>query len=122
MERIRQERPQQKVLVLILRGVGGIDLQGAELLIDEVRRRRSLGGDMLIVARYLPLRRELQNFGVLHEFGAANIVESKGEAVETIVKKVDVSVCATCRSRIFAECPVFLETSEPQASDNKIPV
>jgi len=120
LERIRRERAQQKVLVLILRGVGGIDLQGAELLIDEVRRRRSAGGDMFIVARYLPLRKELENFGVLHEFSAVNIVESKGEAVEAIIEKIDLSICATCKNRIFTECAAFPGADQFPTRGNKV--
>lgn len=115
-ERFSITRPEQKNLVLVLRGVGDIDLPGAELIIQQTRRRRSHGGDLFIVARYPPLRHRLTKYHVTEVVGADHIFESKGEAIAQIVPRLDPDICARCSSRIFLECPKK-PTVETEASD-----
>jgi len=105
LQRLSRERPHQKYLVLILRGVGEIDLPGAELIIEEARRRRSVQGDLFLVARYPPLRKQLEQYNVMSGLGRENVFESKGDAIERIVPRLDVGVCQICPHRIFLECP-----------------
>ncbi len=104
-DHITRTRPLQKRLVLILRGVGDIDLPGAELLIEETRRRRAAGGHLILVARYPPLRQKLFRFGVIRSIGESNLFESKSAAIEALVPLLDLSICRTCHTRIFIECP-----------------
>jgi SulP family sulfate permease len=103
-KRFEAERPGQRHLVLMLKGVGEIDLPGADLLISEARRRRARGGRFFVVALYPPLRRHLVRLGVIRAIGDENLLESKGEAVERIWAAVDRDICATCSVRIFLEC------------------
>ena len=104
-ERIHRERADQKVLVLVLRGVGDIDLPGAELIIAECRRRRAIGGDLVLVARYRPLLDKLTRFGVVDAVGPSNVFESKGAAIEGMISRLDADICAGCQKRIFFDCP-----------------
>lgn len=104
LDQIALEKPSHKYLVLILRGVGLIDLPGAELIIQEVKRRRSLGGDLFLVARYPPLAEQLRRFHVFDALGEGNIVDSKADAIERLVSRLDPDICRTCRARIFLEC------------------
>ena len=46
----------------------------------------------------------LERSGYLDEIGRENIFESKGEAIETIFRRLDPSVCAGCPRRVFREC------------------
>lgn len=104
-ERITRERPHQRRLVLILRGVGDVDMPGAELIIAEAKRRRARGGDLFLVARFKPLMRTLDRFHVIQELGADNVVDTKDQAVSRIVSKLNADICDACPSRIFRECP-----------------
>lgn len=105
LERLSWERPRQRKLVLILRGVGDIDMPGAELIIAEAKRRRALGGDLYLVARFRPLLQTLERFHVIEALGPDNVCETKDMAITRIVDGVDRDICATCQSRIFRECP-----------------
>lgn len=105
LERLGWERPRQRKLVLVLRGVGDIDMPGAELIIAEARRRRARGGDLYLVARFRPLLKTLERFHVLEVLGPDNIFETKSEAIAKITATVDPEICSTCQSRIFRECP-----------------
>jgi SulP family sulfate permease len=105
LQRLARERPHQKYLVLILRGVGEIDLPGAELIIEETHRRRAVHGDLFLVARYPPLRKQLERFHVINSLGDENVFDSKGDAIERIVPRLNLNTCMACPHRIFLECP-----------------
>lgn len=105
LERVRCRFPQQKRVALILRGTGDIDLPGAEMIIAEARRRRALGGDLYIVARFPPLLNSLERFHVIEVIGESNLIGSKAEAISRIVPELDLDICRTCTARIFGECP-----------------
>lgn len=104
-ERIGRLRPGQRRLVLILRGVGDVDMPGAELVIAEAKRRRARGGDLYLVARFPPLLKTLERFRVIEALGRDNVFDTKDEAVSHIVRTLDADVCSTCAARIFRECP-----------------
>lgn len=105
LARVERERPHQKRLGVILRGVGDVDLPGAEMIIAEARRRRARGGDLYLIARFPPLLRTLERFHVIEVLGEDNVIDTKDEAVAKIVPQLDPEICRTCRSRIFRECP-----------------
>jgi SulP family sulfate permease len=105
LNRIQRQRPHQKRLTVILRGTGDVDLPGAEMLIAEAKRRRAMGGDLYVVARFSPLLRTLERFHVLDVLGERNLLPSKADAIARLVPDLDPEICRTCRSRIFKECP-----------------
>lgn len=105
LNRIERQRPHQKRLAVVLRGVGDVDLPGAELLIAEAERRRARGGDLYLIARFSPLLKTLERFHVLEVLGPDNVIATKDQAVARIVPKLDPEICRNCRSRIFRECP-----------------
>lgn len=103
--RIERNRPQQKHLVLVLKGVGDIDLSGGQCIAEEARRRRRRGGGLYIVARYNPLIKQLQRFGVIDGIGGEqNLFANKGDAVRGVLERLDGPPCARCSRRIFVEC------------------
>ena len=103
--RIQRQRPNQKRLGIILRGGGDVDLPGAELLISEAKRRRAMGGDLYLIARFPPLLRTLERFHVIEALGRDHVMASKGEAIARIVPELDPEICRACKTRIFRECP-----------------
>lgn len=103
--RIERDRPDQKHMLFIVKGVGEIDLAGAELLIAEARRRARRGGSFHVQAKTPRTITKLTRFHVDEALPTHHVHLSKGEAIEEIVPTLDMSVCATCSARVFRECP-----------------
>jgi len=102
--KIERSRPLQKHLVLVLKGVGDIDLAGAHALIDEAKRRKKRGGALYIVTRYEPMIKRLKRLHVFEEIGEDHLLASKGDAIKKVTEELDDDICATCDARIFREC------------------
>lgn len=102
--RLETQRPGQKHLGLFIDGSVGIDLAGAEWLVEESRNRKALGGGLYIVGRYPPLRRQMDQFHVTKLIGMENVFRRKRDLIEALVPKLDPIVCANCKMRVFLEC------------------
>ncbi len=102
--RLLQHRPEQKTAILILKGVGDVDHAGAEALIQEVIRRRAIGGDVFLVASYQPLLAQLDRLGLIAQLGADHLYPSKRLAIARTVHHVPDKICAGCTKRVFLEC------------------
>ena len=103
--RIERQNPSQKHMVLILKGVGDIDMPGGMCIVEEARRRRRRGGGLYIVARYPPLLNQLKKLGVTDGIGGHQMIyANKGDAVAGVLDRLDGPPCATCTRRIFMEC------------------
>ncbi|MFC6673981.1 SulP family inorganic anion transporter [Marinobacterium aestuariivivens] len=96
-------KPDQKHIVFYLKGMGTMDLAGADLLRHEIRAARARGGSFRI-ALALPLLEQLRRFHVVDELGEENIYISKAEALEDAIYGLDYGICAHCTKRIWLEC------------------
>lgn len=101
---IREERPEQKHVILYLKGVGKIDLAGADFLIHAIRETRAAQGTFHIVAMFPPLLECLRRFHVIEEIGEDHLHISKGEALSSVIAEISPSICAACTKRVFSEC------------------
>ncbi|MEO0823613.1 MAG: SulP family inorganic anion transporter [Pseudomonadota bacterium] len=101
---IERRRPGQKHMMLVLKGVGDIDLAGASAIVEESRRRQRRGGALYIVARYPPLVERLRKLNVISEIGEERLFAHKGQAVEEVTQRLLDAPCAVCSFRIFREC------------------
>ncbi|WP_171172997.1 SulP family inorganic anion transporter [Ruegeria sp. HKCCD8929] len=108
IEKVRAARPGQKHVVLYLKGLGKIDLAGADFLIRQIREVRSAGGTFHIVAIFRPLVESLRRFHVIEEIGDDHLHISKGDAVAAALKEIDQRICAGCDKRVYTECDGFL--------------
>jgi len=103
--RIDKQNPLQKHMVLVLKGVGDIDMPGGMCIVEEARRRRRAGGGLYIVARYAPLLNQLKKLGVTDGIGGEQMIyANKGDAVAGVLDRLDGPPCAACTKRIFMEC------------------
>jgi SulP family sulfate permease len=100
----QQRDPDRKHLLIVASGINFIDVAGAELLIQEARRRRKHGGGLYLVKAKEGLYESLRKGGYLEEFGAGNVFQSKGEAITAIYEQLDMELCRHCDKRIFSEC------------------
>lgn len=102
--RFEIDRKDQLHMIFIVKGIGEIDMPGADLLIEEAKRRRSRGGTFHLQTKTPKTISKLARFKVVRELGRDYIHLSKGDAIAEIVPTLDKSICATCHKRIFFEC------------------
>lgn len=103
-KRLRAKRPDQSIVILYLKGVGKIDLSGADFLIHAIREVRKAGGSFHIVALFPPLLECLRRFHVVDEIGEEHLHISKGDALGAALLDIDLDICRACDRRIFTEC------------------
>ena len=102
---VAAERPCQKTLLVNLKSVGDIDLSGVDAIVKECKRRRGLGGDLFVVARAVHFKQRLKKLGLNEAIGDDHIFPDKFMAIAAIVPRLEKSICDTCKTRIFHECP-----------------
>jgi SulP family sulfate permease len=101
---LTERYPEQKHLLVIGNGINFIDIAGAELLVQEARRRRDIGGGLYLVKMKEEAIRILNRGGFADAIGRENIFATKYEAIETVYRKLDRDICARCENHIFLEC------------------
>lgn len=101
---IERQRPGQRHMIIVLKGMGDIDLPGADLLAEESAERHAAGGGFHIVARFPPFVARLKKLRVTERIGEENLYPRKGDAIAGVVAQLDDDRCARCRARIFKEC------------------
>jgi len=104
LRRYREHYPEQKYLFLLTKGVGQVDIAGAELIVSEARERRAIGGDLFMYKLRDSAAKVFKRGGYKDEIGDANIFTAKEEAIPAIFERLDKDICATCENRIFTEC------------------
>lgn len=109
--RVFSSSPGVKVLI-IAKGVNFIDTAGIEMLLQEARRLRDQGGDLMISSLKGTVLDELDRRGDLIRFEEINLFETPKGAIEATVKLLSPDICYTCDKRIFAECgPNYKESN-----------
>ena len=104
LDTLREHSPGQKHLLLMSKSINFVDMAGAELLVEEARRRRALGGELYFYSLRKPAEELLERGGYMAELGRENVFRGKREAIGGVFTRLDLSICATCRARIFEEC------------------
>src|SRR5262245_37335438 len=94
----------QKHLLLMAKSINTVDMQGAELLVEEARRRRAGGGQLYFYSLRKPVEELLERGGYMAQIGRENVYRGKREAIGGVFTRLDRSICARCRARIFEEC------------------
>lgn len=103
-ERLRLERPEQKHLIVNLKGTGDIDLAGVDALIQEAQLRDQRGGGLYVIARSIKLIARLEHLGLIRTIHGSHLFENKHDAIGMLVPKLDLGICASCPNPIFTEC------------------
>jgi SulP family sulfate permease len=104
LRRFREQNPNQKHVLVVAMGINFLDVAGAELLVQEVRHYRKLGGGMYFYQIKEGVCDPLRRGGYIQEIGDENMFSSKTEAVAEIFQKLDRDICVRCDKRIFKEC------------------
>jgi SulP family sulfate permease len=117
-QRYLEEDPGQKHLLIIGSGINFVDISGAEMLVQESRRRRHLGGGVYLSKVKEEACKILKRGGFVDRLGDEHIFVSKVDAVENIFKRLDRSICERCDKRVFLECQqVEYKGEKPLATD-----
>jgi sulfate permease, SulP family len=111
--RFREQNPQQKSALLVASGINFIDVAGAELLAQESKNYRKLGGNLYFYRIKEGVCGPLRRGDYIKEVGDENMFNSKTEAITEIFQTLDKDICAHCEKRIFRECQ-----SIPAKTDN----
>lgn len=93
-----------KTRVFNLRGVGKIDLSGADFILEELRRARASGHDLHLIAKHPEVLRVLNRLHCREILGADHIHGTKSAAIKAAVADAKGAICATCQLRVFQEC------------------
>ena len=104
LDAVREYSSGQKHLLLMSKSINTVDMAGAELLVEEARRRRAEGGQLYFYSLRKPVEELLERGGYMAEIGGENVFRGKREAIGGVFTRLDRSICARCRARIFEEC------------------
>ena len=112
------EHPGHKHLLVLAPGINFIDSSGAELLAQEARRRKALGGALYFHRLPPPVVETLARAGHLPEIGPENLFNIGQDVIAAIYPKLDSNVCRSCPTRIFRQCQGALPNG--QARDGRV--
>lgn len=111
-KKISARNPRQIHKLLYLKGMGKIDLAGADFLINAAREAKAEGGSFRIVALFPPLVASLHRFHVIDEIGEDHLFPSKSEAVAAAMSDLDRGICEGCLRDVFWECDAVMRAEE----------
>jgi SulP family sulfate permease len=113
LEEVDERNHRQKHLLIVASGMNFIDMPGAEMLLQESRRRRMLGGGLYFYRVKNEVLNLLEQGGYLTGLGKANFFPVKTRPVSYIYPKLDPEICRRCKAKIFKECLEQLPNGEP---------
>ena len=114
LREIDAEHPAHKHLLVLAPGINFVDSSGAELLAQEARRRKAMGGALYFHRLPPPVVETLERAGLLQEIGRENLFSIGQDVIDAIYPKLDSEVCRTCATRIFRQCQGALPNGEPR--------
>ncbi|MDD3884129.1 MAG: SulP family inorganic anion transporter [Gallionella sp.] len=101
---IDEANPRQKTVMVLSSGINFVDVAGAEMLEQEARRRRKMGGGLYFYRCKDSIYKFLRKADKLDDIGDIAFFPAMANWVEPIYAKLDPEVCRTCKARIFATC------------------
>lgn len=111
---IDEKEPQKKSVLIVASGVDFVDLAGAEMLAQEARRRRKIGGGLYFYRCKDSIYQFLRKTGKLEDIGEGVFFPVKSNWIKPVYATLDPEICRACKARIFSECHAFLPDGEPR--------
>jgi SulP family sulfate permease len=102
-------------------GMGFVDLPGAEMLAQEARRRKALGGGLYFHRMQQPVRETLEKAGYLRDIGTANLFVMGEDVMASLYPRLDPEICRGCKLRVFNQCHARLPNGEPRVDPSPAP-
>lgn len=102
--RLMEAKDGRKTCIFNLKGVGKIDLAGADFIVSEANRARDHGHDIHVIAANPSVLNVLRRLNCLDILGENNVHAHKSEAIAASVALARDTICGTCEVRCFDEC------------------
>ena len=116
LHEVAEGSPQQKHLLVMAKSINFVDIAGAELLVQEARRRRQNGGRLYFYSLRVAAEEMLNKEPFISAIGKDAIFHTKRAAIHEVFNRLDRSICATCTKRIFEECQSLQPPAAPDRS------
>jgi len=114
LQDVDASNPNQKRVLVASSGMNFVDIAGAEMLVQEARRRKKMGGGLYFYRMQPGVQRLLVKGNYLHEIGEENLFLAKTRPIDTIYPTLDSEICRNCKARIFEPCNIALPNGEPR--------
>lgn len=112
LQDVDESNPEQKHVLLASSGMNFIDIAGAEMLVQEARRRKKIGGGLYFYRMQNSVRDLLIKGNYMRDIGEENLFPAKTHPIDTIYPGLDSEICRNCQARIFAPCNISLPNGE----------
>jgi SulP family sulfate permease len=114
LQKIDEINPQQKSVLIIARGISFVDVAGAEMLAQEARRRRKMGGGLYFYRCKDEIYKFLRKSDKLDDIGIGGFFPTMSNWIKPVYSTLDSVICSKCTARIFSECHANLPNGEPR--------
>jgi SulP family sulfate permease len=104
LQQIDEDNPQHKSVVLIAPAINFVDVAGAEMLAQEARRRRRLGGGLYFWRMKDSVHAFLRQGEYLKDIGEGGFFPAGSNITGALYWTLDPDICRACKARIFKEC------------------
>ena len=112
--KIDEINPQQKSVLIVARGISFVDVAGAEMLAQEARRRRKMGGGLYFYRCKDDIYKFLRKSDKLDDIGVGGFFPTMSNWIKPLYATLDTEICRNCQARIFSECHQYLPDGEPR--------
>jgi SulP family sulfate permease len=109
---IDEKNPLQKTVIVVASGMSFVDAAGAELLAQEARRRRKLGGGLYFYRCKEAVYQFLKKSDKLDDIGVGGFFPAMSNWIKPVYSTLDNEICRNCQYRIFTECKKYLPNGE----------
>lgn len=113
---IDEVNPKLKTVLIVASGINFVDVAGAEMLAQEARRRRKMGGGLYFYRCKDSIYKFLRQSDKLDDIGAGGFFPVKSDWIKPVYATLDTEICRTCQARIFNECQDRLPDGEARVS------
>jgi SulP family sulfate permease len=112
LQEIDEIDPLRKHVLMVASGINFVDIAGAEMLVQEAKRRRKMGGGLYFYRLKESVDELLHKGKYIKEIGEENLFPAKTRPIEQVYAKLDSEVCRNCTTRIFKQCHIALPNGE----------
>jgi len=104
LQQIDEDNPQHKTVVIVAPAINFIDVAGAEMLAQEARRRRRMGGGLHFWRLKDSVHQFLRQGEYLKDIGEGGFFDAGSNITGALYWTLNPDVCRGCKPRIFEEC------------------
>ncbi len=111
---IDEINPLKKSVLIVASNINFVDVAGAEMLAQEARRRRKMGGGLYFYRCKDSIYRFLRKSDKLDDIGEGGFFPVMSNWIKPVYSTLDPEICRPCKARIFSECHTCLPNGEPR--------